>query len=52
MLDKYRKTINVPFLDTMKSGGKIGLLYGSGFFILDLVIGISIYILIIIVKND
>lgn len=52
MLEKYRKAISEPFLSTIKTGGKIGLLYGSGHLILDNIVGLTLYFSIIISKDN
>lgn len=52
MLEKYRKAISEPFLSTIKTGGKIGLLYGSGHLILDNIVGLALYFSIIVSKEN
>lgn len=52
MLEKYRNAISEPFLSTIKTGGKIGLLYGSGHLILDNIVGLALYFAIIISKEN
>lgn len=48
-LQKYINQIAEPIEDTIKIGVKIGFLYGLAFFILDLVVGLSLYISVLII---
>lgn len=52
LLEKYRQAISEPFMTTITTGVKIGMLYGSGHLILDIVVGLALYFAIVISKDN
>jgi hypothetical protein len=48
LLEKYKGFVEEPLLVTLKVGAKIGLFYGCAYLILEVVVGLSLYLSIII----
>lgn len=52
LLEKYRQAITELFKTTLITGGKIGLLYGSGHLILNIVVVLALYLAKSISKSN
>jgi ATP-binding cassette subfamily B (MDR/TAP) protein 1 len=52
LLEKYKRFIDEPLLDILKVGAKIGVLYGCASLILEVVVGLALYLVVVIYVDD